>query len=72
MKIFDLTCSGCETSYSVAESSSESGKAEKLTCSICGELVAEWAEPKLRAIKLAVPSEAPNAAPSSRGAFPLV
>jgi uncharacterized Zn finger protein len=57
MKMSDVTCPSCLAAYEVAESVSMKGSPGRAQCTICGELLASWEEPKLRAYRLILPSE---------------
>jgi uncharacterized Zn finger protein len=57
MKMSDATCPSCLAAYEVAESVSVKGSPGRVQCSICGELLASWQEPKLRAYRLIMPSK---------------
>jgi zinc-ribbon domain len=57
MKISDITCPSCLASYEVAESLSVKGRPGRAQCSVCGELLASWQEPKLKAYRLILPPQ---------------
>lgn len=57
MKMSDITCSSCLASYEVAESVSATGSPGRAHCTVCGELLASWQEPKLRAYRLILSPE---------------
>jgi len=57
MKISDVTCLGCGSSYEVAEATSVRGTPGQAKCAMCGELLETWQEPKLKAFRLVMSSE---------------
>ncbi|TMJ54603.1 MAG: hypothetical protein E6G85_04760 [Alphaproteobacteria bacterium] len=57
MKISDTTCPSCQAAYEVAESISAKGSPGRAHCTVCGELLASWQEPRLRAYRLILPPE---------------
>ena len=57
MKISDITCLRCGSSYEVAESISVRGMAGQAKCVMCGELMEAWQEPKLKAFRLVMSPE---------------
>jgi uncharacterized Zn finger protein len=57
MKISDIACPSCRASYQVAESISVKGSPGRAQCTVCGELLASWQEPKLKAFRLILPPE---------------
>jgi len=57
MKISEVVCPSCGSSYLVAESISATASPGHADCSICGELLASWQEPRMRAYRLEVPPE---------------
>ena len=72
MKISDITCANCGSSYEVAESISVRGTAGQVKCVMCGKLLATWQDPKLRAFRLVMSPEHRYArfpASPSSGAF---
>ena len=52
MKISDFKCRTCGSCYLMAESSTGRGRPGLETCSVCGDIMAEWKEPRLKAFKL--------------------
>jgi predicted Zn finger-like uncharacterized protein len=57
MKISDIACPSCRAAYEVAESLSAKGSPGRVQCTVCGELLASWQEPKLKAYRLILPPE---------------
>lgn len=57
MKISDITCLSCGSSYEVAEAISVRGAPGQAKCVMCGELIETWQEPKLKAFRLAMSPE---------------
>jgi hypothetical protein len=57
MRISDVACPSCPASYEVAESISAKGNPGQARCAVCGDLLASWQEPKLRAYRLVLPPE---------------
>jgi hypothetical protein len=57
MRISDVNCPSCAASYELAESISTTGNPGRAQCSICGNLIASWQEPKLRAYRLVMTPE---------------
>jgi uncharacterized Zn finger protein len=55
MRIADLSCPVCGTSYEMAEAISVEGPADHEDCSICGQTLASWTDHKLKAFRVAVP-----------------
>ncbi len=55
MKISDITCRQCGTSYQMAESASPDGPAGQHCCAICGGVLATWEEGTLKTFRLAMP-----------------
>jgi hypothetical protein len=55
MKISETICPSCQTLYEVAEAISVKGQPGRQHCSVCGDLIASWQEPKLRAYRLVLP-----------------
>ena len=62
MKISEITCSACSSSYSVAEASAAEGSSGHAECMTCGNVLAYWTEPSLRVyrLELAVESKYPR------------
>jgi uncharacterized Zn finger protein len=65
MKISDFKCRTCGSCYLMAESSTGRGRPGLEKCSVCGDIMAEWKEPKLKAFKLVVASTVRYAAARS-------
>ncbi len=57
MKIFSVSCPNCGASYEVAESLSAAATPGRAECAVCGALIMDWREPRLRALRLIVPPE---------------
>jgi transcription elongation factor Elf1 len=57
MKISDFACPSCGASYEVAESMSAEGSPGRAECTICGQLLESWQEPKIKAYRLVLSSE---------------
>jgi hypothetical protein len=57
MKITSITCSCCGAAYEVAEAASVQGSPGEEKCVLCGEVVTQWNEPRLRAVRLVMASE---------------
>jgi uncharacterized Zn finger protein len=72
MKITGITCSSCGASYEMAESVSAQGKPGQAICAVCGDMLAQWNEPKLRVFRLVMPSERRYAAVAAPPAFEAV
>jgi len=51
MKISDVTCSSCSSTYEVAESTSLFGTSDRVECKVCGSVLAVWQDRKLRAYR---------------------
>ncbi len=54
MKISDVRCESCGSLYEVAESVSAQGRAGSAECTICGQTMESWQQPRLRAYRLVV------------------
>jgi len=52
MKISDITCPSCGSSYEVAESSSAQGNPGRIECAVCAGLLDSWQEPKVKVHRL--------------------
>ncbi|CAN7583413.1 hypothetical protein LJR220_005348 [Bradyrhizobium sp. LjRoot220] len=57
MRISDFTCPCCGSAYEVAESSLPIGGPGRVECTVCGQLLDNWQDPKLRAYRLVLSSE---------------
>ena len=55
MRISDVTCTSCTSVYQVAESLSAQGSPGRAECTVCGNFLESWQEPKLRAYRLVMP-----------------
>jgi hypothetical protein len=68
MKISDIDCPFCGALYVVAESLSTPASPGQANCAICGNLLASWQEPTLRAYRLELPARLkyPRVQPSPR------
>jgi hypothetical protein len=55
MKISDVTCASCASVYQVAESLSAEGSPGRAECTVCGNFLESWQEPRLRAYRLVMP-----------------
>jgi predicted Zn finger-like uncharacterized protein len=58
MKISDITCPSCGSSYEVAESSSAHGNPGRIQCAVCADLLDSWQEPKVKVHRLVLSSAA--------------
>ena len=56
MRIADISCPVCGTSYEMAEALSVEGPADHEDCAVCGQTLASWADHKLKAFRLAIPA----------------
>jgi ribosomal protein S27E len=54
MKISDINCKKCGTSYQVAESTTVSGSSSEAACAICGDTLAKWDDGKLKAFRIVI------------------
>jgi len=52
MKISDITCRECGAFYQMAESVSAKGSRGQARCALCGDLLAEWNDGRLKAVRL--------------------
>ena len=57
MKISDLVCPSCGSSYEVAESTSVKGKPGRVECAVCMSLLDSWQEPKIKVHRLVLSGE---------------
>jgi Zn ribbon nucleic-acid-binding protein len=57
MRIADVVCPACGTSYEMAEALSVEGQADHEDCSVCGQRLASWTDHRLKAFRLAIPAE---------------
>jgi hypothetical protein len=57
MKISDVVCVACGSSYLVAESASAYASPGDANCAVCGHLLASWQEPRMRAYRLEMSPE---------------
>jgi len=57
MKISDIDCPACGSSYLVAESTSATASPGTANCAVCGMLLASWKEPRMRAYRLEMAPE---------------
>jgi predicted Zn finger-like uncharacterized protein len=57
MKISDIVCPECGSSYLVAESTSAAASPGNANCAVCGALLAAWQEPRMRAYRLEMAPE---------------
>jgi hypothetical protein len=57
MKITGITCSSCGAAYEMAEAVSVPGKPGYEKCALCGQMLAQWNEPRLRAFRLITAAE---------------
>jgi hypothetical protein len=73
MRILDVTCASCTSVYQVAESVSVKGSPGRAECTVCGNVLESWREPRLRAYRLVMPLKdkyKPVAAPPSPAKTP--
>jgi hypothetical protein len=52
MKISDIICPSCGSSYEVAESTSVHGNPGRVECAVCAGLLDAWQEPKAKVHRL--------------------
>jgi uncharacterized Zn finger protein len=57
MKISDLVCPSCGSSYEVAESTSVKGKPGRVECAVCTSLLDSWQEPRIKVHRLVLSGE---------------
>ena len=55
MLISDVVCSGCGAEYMVAESALAESEPGQSACRLCGRLLIQWQDRKLRAVRLVSP-----------------
>lgn len=57
MKITGINCSSCGAAYEMAEAVSVQGNPGEEKCVVCGVVLAQWHEPRLRAFRLVMAAE---------------
>jgi len=57
MKISDVVCPSCGSSYEVAESTSVQGSPGRVVCTVCSALLDSWQEPKMKVHRLVLSGE---------------